>query len=1414
MSCSINAQTNSENQPFQTLFNIIGEGLILLDHQGYCQQINPAACQILGQSATTLSQRHLNDFKQLGLEGIPPWKNPPNPEPQSGQFRLRRADGKTYQIDYIISPNVTPAHHILNWRFKYISKSEADRYIDKKKQSENALWQKEIHLALALQGSQTGTWDWNIQTQETVLDEKQWKAFLGSCDEPEVSRLITQPLSEWQDRIHPEDKDQVNQAILAHLAGETELFSHEYRVRCQDNSYKWMLSQGKVVAWDEAGQPHHFIGIYQDVSQRKANEIALTELSQQLKKAQEVAHLGYWSLDLDSEKITWSEQVFHIFNHPIEQGEPSFEEHIQQIYPDDRPLVLERVARATEGIPQRFDYRIMHPGGTIRHLNARIELDVEDERVVRLFGTLLDITERVEVEQALRENDEKLQSLFDLSPLGISLNDMQGQFIEANPAITEITGYSLEEIQTLSYWDLTPAQYADDETRQLELLNSIGRYGPYEKEYIHKQGYRVPIELNGMLITGRDGQHYIWSMIADISDRKQAEAIKVEQVNRELKLLENILEVVLGGYWDLDILNNQEYLSPGLKRMLGYEDHELPNSPESWQRLIFSEDLTRVFQQFDDHIQSRGTIPFYNEVRYHHKDGSTVWVLCSGRVIEWDDQDNPLRMIGCHIDISDRKQAETALKDSQIRLKLALESSNIGLWDWHLDSNIVTFNGNWGTMLGYEKHEISNNFHEWESRVHPQDLEGAYADIKRHLQGESNVYQNEHRLRCKDGSYKWILAKGRVVQWDEAGNPLRFIGTHNDIDARKQAELTLITLNQQFKKAQEVANLGYWSFDLASEKITWSEEVFKIFGITPDQGEPTYAEHLKQYHPEDLPQVLEHIEAAYRGIPQQYDFRLVHPTGKIRYATSHVEVEVRNGKTIRLFGTVMNITKRKQNEAIIQQALSAADAANRAKSQFLANMSHELRTPLNAILGFTDMMSHDPEIPREQQEYLKIIHQSGEHLLQIINDILEISKIEAGKVDLNPAPFNLAQLLQSLEYLFRKKIDQKGINFTIISDPGLPKFIKTDELKLRQTLINLINNAIKFTPKGEVIVQIRPKDLQGQTSPDSSSGSFSIEFTIADTGPGIAPEELSKLFEAFSQTETGKASKQGTGLGLAISRKFIQMMGGDIHVSSTLGVGTVFTFDIQAQPVQFKTISVSPPPPRIIHLSPETEPPRILIVDDIEESRLLLRTLLGNIGFHIEEARQGEEALNLWETWQPQLILMDLQMPVLDGYEATRQLRQRESTNRSGTSSPPRRTPIIALTANLFAEEQQAATFAGCDRLIAKPFSEQELLKTIGTYLNLQYLYENKIVYDRGECAKTSFGESPLEGLAQMPKSWLMELQQYTKLGSDDLIFSLIARSLREDCPAEQSLAEHILQLTRNFQFARLNELIDECLKS
>ena len=701
---------------------------------------------------------------------------------QHYEYRLRHADGDYYWHSANLSPFAEN-----NGKTACLGVSSL---IQDRKQAEFALKESELRLHLALEASNTGLWDWNIQTNEVTFNAN-WRAMLG-YGEDEVANDI----NEWKNRVHPEDLQAVYDDINRHLKGEVNFYQNEQRLRCKDGSYKWILDQGRVVEWDESGNPLRFIGTHTDISEQKAAvrerqqaEIQLQKLTRQLQKAQEVANLGYWTYDLATQKITWSEQVFRMFNQPLELGEPSFEDYIEKVHPEDRALVLERVSVTHQGIPQNFDHRILRPDGTIRYLHARIELELQDEQVIRMFGILMDITERVEAEQASRESEAKLRSLFELSPLGIVLNDMQGQFIEANPAITEITGYRLEELNQLSYWDLTQAEYGEEEARQLELLKTIGRYGPYEQEYIHKQGHRVPIELNGVLVTGRDGQQYIWSMIADISSRKQAEAIKAEQVNRELKLLETILEMVLGGYWDWDIANNQEYLSPGLKRMLGYEDHELANSPESWQRLIFSEDLTKVFQVFENHVQSRGEFPFYNEVRYHRKDGSTVWVLCYGQVIEWDSQDNPVRMIGCHIDIS------------------------------------------------------------------------------------------EH----------------------------------------KQAELALIELSNQLKKAQEVAQLGHWSFELATQKITWSEEVFKIFNHPLEQGEPSFEEHLQQVYPEDRHHFLERVTAANQGIPQNFDFRTLSPDGTLRYINSRIELELQGEQVVRMFGVVMDITDRRVPELELER---------------------------------------------------------------------------------------------------------------------------------------------------------------------------------------------------------------------------------------------------------------------------------------------------------------------------------------------------------------------------------------------------------------------------------------------------------------------------------------------------------------
>ena len=368
-----------------------------------------------------------------------------------------------------------------------------------------------------------------------------------------------------------------------------------------------------------------------------------------------------------------------------------------------------------------------------------------------------------------------------------------------------------------------------------------------------------------------------------------------------------------------------------------------------------------------------------------------------------------------------------------------------------------------------------------------------------------------------------------------------------------------------------------------------------------------------------------------------------------------------------------------QSEAL-QQAVYAADAANRAKSEFLASMSHELRTPLNAILGFTQVMSRDSSLSTEHQQYLGIINRSGEHLLDLINDVLEMSKIEAGRMALNENCFNLIRLLNSLEQMFRLKAETKGLQLIFEIAPNIPQYVKTDESKLRSCLINLLSNAIKFTESGSVTLivsvvnstkqpttlrqaQGKPNNQQQTTNnkqPTTNNQQQTISFQVEDTGFGIAPEEIDLLFEPFGQTETGRKSQQGTGLGLPISHRFVQLMGGNITVRSAVGKGSTFTFDIQMTLTDATEIETTQTEHKVIGLAPNQPEYRLLVVDDRFESRLVLVTLFTSIGFQVREAENGREAIAMWESWQPHLIWMDMRMPVMDGYEATRQIKARE----------------------------------------------------------------------------------------------------------------------------------------------------------
>jgi CheY-like chemotaxis protein len=501
-----------------------------------------------------------------------------------------------------------------------------------------------------------------------------------------------------------------------------------------------------------------------------------------------------------------------------------------------------------------------------------------------------------------------------------------------------------------------------------------------------------------------------------------------------------------------------------------------------------------------------------------------------------------------------------------------------------------------------------------------------------------------------------------------------------------------------------------------------------------------------------------------------------------------------------------------------RKAEKAAAAASRAKSEFVANMSHELRTPLNAILGFTQLLNRDRLLTHEQREYLDIINQSGEHLLGLIDDVLELSKIESGRLFLNESIFDFYYFLDSLEEMFHIKAEQKKLYLVFNVSSNVPQYIKADQQKLRGCLINLISNALKFTQSGGVVLRVRIGEIGNQTdaqteNSDSQSSLANyplpitnpqfLFFEVEDTGPGIFPEEIDTIFKAFAQSELGRKSSEGAGLGLAITQKFVQLMEGKITASSTFGEGATFRFYIKLAPVDENQIVIKPRQ-RAIGLEPNQDRYRILVVDDTQENRLLLVKLLEPIGFEVREAENGQEAVIQWLAFRPHLILMDTRMPVMDGLEATREIRTRERRRgEEGENSLPMthsHTVIIALTASVFEEKRPEILAAGCNDFVRKPFTEEVIFEKMAQYLGVRYLYEalpqSTAMSRRFNAVNEKSDFFFLEKMRAMPSSWVFSLEQAAKNLDEELVF----QSIEQIPESNASLAEALRDLLKDFR--------------
>jgi len=1012
------------------------------------------------------------------------------------------------------------------------------------------------------------------------------------------------------------------------------------------------------------------------------------------------------------------------------------------------------------------DGEIIRRGGTIGDHFFQFELrGAPDLSIAQVYG--FDITELHHTEAALRKSERELDAVFETTNDGILiLRDEQPH--RGNKRVLELFGFEDQaELGRASISEMWPRYQIDGNDsliswKQMLTEARVSGNARFDWRFQRMDGtiFDAEVQLAPLLI---ETHAMMLATIHDISHRLTME----ENLRRSEERRRYAVEGSRDGIWDWQIDKDEVFFSDRWKEILGYGPDEIPNRWEEWEARIHPDDLERVNEALQQTL-TRERDTFHESYRMIAADDSIRWILTRARAV-FNDSGEPIRLSGANTDITERNLAE-----ERFRVLFRYSSDAHLLYD---ESGIIDCNAATLRELGFEnKQEILAR--------HPHELSPPHQPDGR--SSREKAAEVEHTAR-KEGhlrfTWTFLASDGREFPAEVTLTPVSYTDRPSMLAVLHHAggrerpgpiEHAHGHLLEMISSGRPLTSVLASLVDVVETSTEHGDCLLVVRGFD-DEEPPRCISREQEQDPDQIGSIdwtalfLEHelvvgdreMGLSLSVLPEPDDaiecFWAVPILGidgeiigsfLLTFQSYRQPDPIERETLTRLARLAALAVGHHRQARVLARSHERAEAAKSAKVRFLSNMSHELRTPLNAILGFGQLLTRSGELSAEGTENMDVIIRSGEHLLSTINDILEMSRIESEGSRLNAESFDLFRLLADIERMFSLEVSRKGLYLELRRGSAVPRYIHTDPGKLRQILINLISNAIEHTERGGITVVAtvleEPEDLERTR----------LCFEVRDTGVGIARADQAGLFSPYVETERGRELQHGTGLGLAICHELVSFLGGEICVESALGKGATFTFTLPVRAVEAAPEGGRLPASRLVGIDSE-HIPRVLVVDDHDQSRLLLRKLLQKIGFEIEEAINGEEALARVRNWRPDVVLMDVDMPIMDGIEAARRIKAGEA----GEPIPK----VLALEASTFTSDRAPTEDNGCDAVIDKPVGETELSENLAELLGIRYLEEPRLPLIDAEPDRRGLRE-PIE-MPPMPEPLIAEIERATLLG-------------------------------------------------